>query len=193
MRTSRGTGGVTGSAGIAGGIAHSATGKGVARNTAIFSIGTGISRVVGLLREIVAPVTLARAARPPPSRSPPGAESGGATVRQRCLVGGVRAGVHRPAPAGSPQRGGAAGFDAVLDHADRPGCDLGFFIFAARAIMPLFIGPTFRPALVDLTVGLSQVLFPVVLLLGLTGLLTGILQSMTNSRFPAISPAVWNS
>ena len=40
-------------------------------------------------------------------------------VRQRGAVGGVRAGVHRTAAEGPPQRGAAARLDAVLDHADR--------------------------------------------------------------------------
>ena len=43
-----------------------------------------------------------------------------------------------------------------------------------------------------LTAGLAQVLFPVVLLLGLTGLLVGILQSYDEFTIPAIAPAVWN-
>ena len=58
--------------------------------------------------------------------------------------------------------------------------------------MPLFTGPTFTSQLDALTVGLSQVLFPVVLLLGLNGLLVGILQSYDHFTIPAISPAVWN-
>jgi len=41
-------------------------------------------------------------------------------------------------------------------------------------------------------VGFSQVLFPVVLLIGLTGLLVGILQSYEHFTIPAIAPAVWN-
>jgi putative peptidoglycan lipid II flippase len=67
-----------------------------------------------------------------------------------------------------------------------------FFELAAGVIMPLFTGPTFGAALDTLTVGLSQVLFPVVLLLGLTGLLVGILQSYEHFTIPALAPAVWN-
>jgi putative peptidoglycan lipid II flippase len=43
-----------------------------------------------------------------------------------------------------------------------------------------------------MTAGFSQVLFPVVLLLGLNGLLVGILQSYDRFSIAAISPAVWN-
>jgi putative peptidoglycan lipid II flippase len=58
--------------------------------------------------------------------------------------------------------------------------------------MPLFTGSAFTHQLDALTAGLAQVLFPVVLLLGLTGLLVGVLQSYDHFTIPAISPAVWN-
>jgi putative peptidoglycan lipid II flippase len=58
--------------------------------------------------------------------------------------------------------------------------------------MPLFTGTKFNGAANDLTAGLAQVLFPVVLLLGLTGLMVGILQSYDQFTIPAIAPAVWN-
>jgi putative peptidoglycan lipid II flippase len=61
----------------------------------------------------------------------------------------------------------------------------------AQFIMPLFTG-TLSASATDLTVGLSQVLFPVVLLLSLTGLLVGILQSYDEFTIPALAPAVWN-
>jgi putative peptidoglycan lipid II flippase len=72
------------------------------------------------------------------------------------------------------------------------GAVTAFFILAAGVIMPLFMGATFKVPLEMLTVGLSQVLFPVVLILGLNGLLVGILQSYDHFTIPAISPAVWN-
>ncbi|MEA2161642.1 MAG: putative peptidoglycan lipid flippase, partial [Solirubrobacteraceae bacterium] len=65
-------------------------------------------------------------------------------------------------------------------------------ILAAGVIMPLFTGSTFNATLNHLTAGLAQVLFPVVLLLGLTGMLVGILQSYDEFSIPAIAPAVWN-
>jgi putative peptidoglycan lipid II flippase len=61
----------------------------------------------------------------------------------------------------------------------------------AGVIVPLFTG-TLSSSATDLTVGLSRVLFPVVLLLSLTGLLVGILQSYDEFTIPAIAPAVWN-
>ena len=61
----------------------------------------------------------------------------------------------------------------------------------AGLIMPLFTG-TLSASATMLTAGLSRVLFPVVLLLSLTGLLVGILQSYDHFTIPALAPAVWN-
>lgn len=66
------------------------------------------------------------------------------------------------------------------------------FIVFAGSIMPLFLGPEFSQPLVDLTVGLSQVLFPIVLLLGVNGLVVGILNAYGHFAVPAIAPLVWN-
>ena len=66
------------------------------------------------------------------------------------------------------------------------------YMGVAGLIMPLFTGTTFSPSETILTAGLSRVLFPVVLLLSLTGLLVGILQSYDEFSIPALAPAVWN-
>jgi putative peptidoglycan lipid II flippase len=44
----------------------------------------------------------------------------------------------------------------------------------------------------DLVVGLSRVLFPIVVLLGLTGLVVGILNSYEHFTVPALTPVFWN-
>jgi len=59
----------------------------------------------------------------------------------------------------------------------------------AGVITPLFTGSNISAAL---TAGLSRVLFPVVLLLSLTGLFVGILQAYDQFTIPALAPAVWN-
>ena len=63
------------------------------------------------------------------------------------------------------------------------------WIAVAGLVVPVFTGGNIPNAL---TAGLSRVLFPVVLLLSLTGLLVGILQSYDQFTIPAIAPAVWN-
>ena len=59
----------------------------------------------------------------------------------------------------------------------------------AGFVTPLFTASGIPAAL---TAGLSRVLFPVVLLLSLTGLLVGILQAYDEFTIPALTPAVWN-
>jgi putative peptidoglycan lipid II flippase len=66
------------------------------------------------------------------------------------------------------------------------------FIAFAGVIMPLFVGSQLA-GLEDLTVGLSRVLFPVVLVLGLNGLAVGILNAYDHFTIPALSPLVWNA
>ena len=59
-------------------------------------------------------------------------------------------------------------------------------------IIPPITGDEFTPALDTLAIGLSQVLFPIVVLLGLTGLAVGILNVHDHFTIPAIAPLVWN-
>jgi hypothetical protein len=55
-------------------------------------------------------------------------------------------------------------------------------------IIPPITGDEFTPALDMLCSGLSQVLFPIVVLLGLTGLAVGILNVHDHFTIPAIAP-----
>ncbi len=185
-----------GEAGAARGEEGSGGGGGggrIARNTAIFSIATAISRVAGLVREIVAASFFGTT----------GAASAFTLANQiPNLISNLFANAALSA-AFVPV------FTELLERGRRReafrlastifwillivlGAITAFFILAAGLIMPLFTGPTFGPALDTLTVGLSRVLFPVVLLLGLMGLLVGILQSYEHFTIPAISPAIWN-
>lgn len=66
------------------------------------------------------------------------------------------------------------------------------FILLAPVIIPPITGDEFTPALDTLCIGLSQVLFPIVVLLGLTGLVVGILNTHDHFTIPAIAPLVWN-
>jgi putative peptidoglycan lipid II flippase len=66
------------------------------------------------------------------------------------------------------------------------------FILLAPVVMPLFTGSGTTPAIDDLTAGLSQVLFPIVVLLGLNGLVVGILNAHEHFTIPALAPLIWN-
>jgi putative peptidoglycan lipid II flippase len=63
------------------------------------------------------------------------------------------------------------------------------FILLAPYIMRIFGDPGSDAAL---AVGLSRVLFPIVTLLGVSGIIVGILNSYDEFTVPAISPVFWN-
>ncbi|MFA9400847.1 MAG: murein biosynthesis integral membrane protein MurJ [Acidobacteriota bacterium] len=65
------------------------------------------------------------------------------------------------------------------------------FILGASFIMPLF-APGFSAETESLMVVLSQIMFPIVILLGVTGVVVGILNSYDRFGAFAISPLFWN-
>jgi putative peptidoglycan lipid II flippase len=165
----------------------------VARNTAIFAIATGFSRLAGLVREIVAasffgtsgPASAFTIAFQIPNLvsnlfANAALSAAFVPVFTDLLAQGRKKEAFRLA---------STLFWIILIIL---GAVTAFFILAAGVVMPLFTGSSFNAILDQLTAGLSQVLFPVVLLLGLNGLLVGILQSYDHFTIPAISPAVWN-
>ena len=169
-------------------------GQGVARNTAIFSIATGLSRIAGLGREIVANMAFGTS----------GAASAFTLAFQLPnLVRGLFADAALNA-AFVPV------FTEYLEHKRRReavllastlfwvillvlGAVSALFVLIAPYLIPAIIGgEQFTQDLVDLTVGLSRVLFPIVVLLGLNGLLAGVLNAHHHFTIPAIAPLVWN-
>jgi putative peptidoglycan lipid II flippase len=165
----------------------------VARNTAIFSFLTGISRVVGLLREVVFASyfgtsgfasAYAIAYQVPNYIAQLFAQSALSAAFVPVFTDLLQKGRRTEA-----MRLASTLFWIMLIGL---GAITAVFIIAAGLVMPLFIGSAFSHSLNELTVGLSQVLFPVILLLGLNGLLVGVLQSYDHFTIPALSPAVWN-
>jgi putative peptidoglycan lipid II flippase len=73
------------------------------------------------------------------------------------------------------------------------GAVTALFMLLAPVIMPL-LAPGFddQPQLEDLTIGLSRVMFPIVLLLALSGLVVGMLNSFGHFSVPALAPLAWN-
>jgi putative peptidoglycan lipid II flippase len=164
----------------------------LAISTAIFSVATAVSRVVGLAREIVAASFF-------------GTSAAGSAFTIAYQIPNLVANLFAQAAL-------SAAFVPVFTDLLQQGRKRDAFklastlfwliliglgaitvvlILAAGVIMPLFTGH-FNAANNALTAGLARVLFPVVLLLGLTGLLVGILQSFDEFSIPAIAPAVWN-
>jgi putative peptidoglycan lipid II flippase len=168
-------------------------GGGVARNTAIFSIATGFSRIAGLLREIVAAsffgTSRAASAFTIAFQIPNLVSNLFANAALSAAFVPVFTDLLAKGRKREAFRLASTLFWIMLIAL---GAVTAFFILAAGLIMPLFIGNTFTGAQEALTSGLAQVLFPVVLILGLNGLLVGVLQSYDHFSIPAISPAVWN-
>ncbi len=167
-------------------------GRAAARNTAIFSILTGLSRIAGLVREIVASSYFATS----------GAFSAFTIAFQ--LPNVVRSLFADAALSAAF----VPVFTELLEQGKRKeafklASTLFFliltvlsaitvlFIAFAGVIMPLFVGDELSQ-FQDLTIGLSRVLFPVVLVLGLNGLVVGILNAYDHFTIPALSPLVWN-
>jgi putative peptidoglycan lipid II flippase len=169
------------------------TARAVARNTAIFSIATGLSRIAGLVREIVASSYFATSGAfsaftiafqvPNVVRSlfaDAALSAAFVPVFTELLEQGRRKEAFRLA---------STLFFLILTVL---GAIAVLFIAGAGLLMPLFTGHTFDAQLDQLTVGLSRVLFPVVVILGLNGLVVGILNAYDHFAIPALSPLVWN-
>ncbi len=160
----------------------------LALSTAIFSAATGLSRVLGLVREIVA-------------RGYFGTEGVGInafTVAFQ-IPNLVRALVADAALSSAF----VPVFSELLEKGERKRAWrvasslfwlmlLGLtaitaaFILAAPLVMRLFGYDS------DLAIGLSRVLFPIVALLGLSGIVVGILNSYDEFSIPALTPVAWN-
>jgi len=159
-------------------------------NTAIFSVATGLSRIAGLIREVVAaryfgttgPMSAFTAAFQVPNLvrslfADAALSAAFVPVFTELLEHGKRKEAFRLA---------AALFGLILTVLS---AITVLFMLLAGVIMPLFIDGT---ALDDLATGLSRVLFPIVILLGINGLLVGMLNAHDHFTIPAISPLVWN-
>jgi len=164
----------------------------IARSTAFFSIATGASRIAGLVREVVAasyygvngPMSAFTIAFQVPN-----------LVRALFADAALQ-------PAFVPI------FTEQLERKNYReafrlastllllvtlvlGAITALFVLAASFVMPLF-APGFSGELLDLTITLSQVLFPILILLGISGVVVGILNSYDRFGAFAISPLFWN-
>jgi putative peptidoglycan lipid II flippase len=165
----------------------------IAVNTAIFAVATGLSRLAGLVREIIASSYFATS----------GAFSAFTIafqipnlLRQLVADQAITAAFvpiftelleeNKKKEAFELATTLFIGIILVL------GVITGFFMVTAGVIMPVFTGADFTPMLDHLTSGLSRVLFPIVVLLGLNGLCVGILNAYDHFTIPGIAPLVWN-
>ena len=166
----------------------------LARNTAFFSFATGLSRVLGLVREVVAAsyfgVSGAMSAFTIAFQVP--------NLVRALFADSALQGAFIPV------------FTELLERGERReafriasslffliclilGALTALFILFAEPLMSVF-APGFddNPALKDLTVNLARLMFPIVVLLALSGLVVGMLNSFEHFAVPALAPVAWN-
>jgi putative peptidoglycan lipid II flippase len=162
----------------------------LARSTAVFGIATGVSRVLGLAREIVAAYAFGAGGRI------------NAFTIAFAIPNLVRALVADSALSGAF----VPVFSELLEKGERvrawrvastilwlilliTGAMTALFILIAPLVIGLFGNPGGD---VDLAVTLSRILFPIVVLLGLSGVVVGVLNSYDHFTIPALTPVAWN-
>ena len=160
----------------------------LARSTAIFSAATGLSRVLGLVREIVA-------------RGYFGVE--GAGINAFTVAFQVPNLVRALVADAALSSAFVPVFSELLEKGERKRAWrvastlfwllllaltalTAAFVLAAPLVMRLFGYDD------DLAIGLSRVLFPIVTLLGVSGIVVGILNSYDHFAIPALTPVAWN-
>ena len=162
----------------------------IARSTAVFSLATAVSRVLGLMREMVSAYYFGVA----------GAINAFTVAIQ--IPNLVRALVADAALSGAF----VPVFSELLERGEKQrawrvastlfwltllvlGGVTALFILLAPLLMRPFGDPGGD---FDLAVGLSRVLFPIVVLLGLSGIVVGILNTYHHFALPALAPVAWN-
>ncbi|MDX6474669.1 MAG: putative peptidoglycan lipid flippase, partial [Gaiellaceae bacterium] len=160
----------------------------LALSTAIFALATGLSRVLGLVREMVAsyyfgakgPINAFTVAFQIPNLvralvADAALSSAFVPVFSDLLEKGERKRAWRVA---------SSLFWLML-------LGLGGLSALFMLIAPVLLRP-FHPVDPGLAVGLSRVLFPIVALLGVSGIVVGILNSYEHFSVPALTPVFWN-
>ena len=162
----------------------------LARSTAIFGVATAASRALGLVREMVAAYLFGA-----------GGRINAFTVAFQ-IPNLVRALVADTALSGAF----VPVFSELLEKGERARAWrvastifwlvllfttglTALFVLAAPLVVELFGNPGGD---VDLAVGLSRLLFPIVTLLALSGIVVGVLNAYDQFTIPALTPVAWN-
>jgi putative peptidoglycan lipid II flippase len=162
------------------------------RSTAFFSFATGLSRIAGLVREIFAAsyfgVSAAMSAFTIAFQVPNLVRSLFADAAiQAAFVPVFTEKLER----GHKREAFSLASNLIFVVTLVLGALTALFILIAPVLMPLFV-PASDAAVTDLTVTLSRILFPILVLLGVTGMVAGILNSYDRFAAFAISPFFWN-
>src|SRR5947208_1947554 len=166
------------------------SGRRLARSTAIFSLATGLSRILGLVREVVASYYFGAAGK----------------INAFTVAFQVPNLVRALVADAALQSAFVPVFTELLEKGERRrawrvasslfwlvllvlSALTALFIVVAPWIIGLFGDPGGDR---QLAIGLSRVLFPIVMLLGVSGIVVGILNSYERFSVPALSPVFWN-
>jgi putative peptidoglycan lipid II flippase len=164
----------------------------LARSTAFFSVATSLSRIAGLVREIVAasyfgvkgPMSAFTIAFQAPN-----------LIRSLFADAAIQAAFvpvfTEQLEKGNKREAFRLASTMIFLVTLLLGALTALFILLAPVVVPL-IAPGFEGELLDLTVILSQLLFPILLMLGITGMVAGVLNSYDRFAVFAISPFFWN-
>jgi putative peptidoglycan lipid II flippase len=164
----------------------------LARSTAFFSIATSLSRIAGLVREIVAasyfgvkgPMSAFTIAFQAPN-----------LIRSLFADAAIQAAFvpvfTEQLEQGNKREAFRLASTMIFLVTLLLGALTALFVLLAPVVVPL-IAPGFEGELLDLTVVLSQLLFPILLMLGITGMVAGVLNSYDRFAVFAISPFFWN-
>ena len=171
-------------------VAPRSHGRRLARSTAIFSLATGLSRVLGLVREMVSAyyfgvsglINAFTVAIQIPN------------LIRALLADMALSGAFVPV------------FNELLERGERQRAwrvastllwlmllGLGAITALLMLLAPLILRPFGDPGGdFDLAVALSRILFPIVVLLGVSGIIVGILNTYEHFAAPALAPVAWN-
>jgi putative peptidoglycan lipid II flippase len=164
----------------------------IGRSTVFFSIATGLSRFVGLIREIIAAryfgvgasMTAFTIAFQVPN-----------LVRSLFADAALQAAFvpvfTEQLEAGNKRQAFRLASTLIFLITAVLGVLTALFILLAPVVIPIF-APGLDGATLDLTIALSQLLFPILLMLGLSGVVVGVLNSYGRFGVFAIAPLFWN-
>jgi putative peptidoglycan lipid II flippase len=171
-------------------VEERAPGRRLAWSTAIFSLATGLSRILGLIRETVAAYYF----------------SAGGKINAFTVAFQVPNLIRSLVADAALSSAFVPVFSELLERGEKKRAwrvastlfwllllGLGGLVAVLIVFAPIIIAPFGDPGGdKQLAITLSRILFPIVVLLGVSGIIVGILNSYEHFTVPALTPVFWN-
>ena len=181
---------LTGAIPILAPVEERAPGRRLAWSTAIFSLATGLSRILGLIRETVAAYYF----------------SAGGKINAFTVAFQVPNLIRSLVADAALSSAFVPVFSELLERGEKKRAwrvastlfwllllGLGGLVAVLIVFAPIIIAPFGDPGGDrQLAITLSRILFPIVVLLGVSGIIVGILNSYEHFTVPALTPVFWN-